>query len=335
MTIVSGRLSRAQVTAGLQLLVMAAAYYLSARIGLQLALVRGQVTPLWPPTGIGLACLLLFGIRRWPGITLGAFVTNVTLGPSLPGVIAISLGNTLAPVIAWLLLRQVGFRIELDRLRDALALVFLGAFGGMLISGLMGTATLVVTGAVPASRFASTLSVWWTGDAMGVLVVTPVLLVLSRVRWRSPASVPVVRWLEAVTLLVVSVGIMAVVTQSEAPMLFLVMPLVIWAALRFQHLGAAPCALLVSIIVVRTAAAGIGPFAGLSLVSTMVTLQAFNGSVALTALLLAAITHERNEAQRAVERAVTQLSEAVTTLEPYRMLRDGLLDNVLGERRIG
>src|SRR2546423_421058 len=172
------------------MLLMAAAYYGSARIGLQLALVRGQVTPLWPPTGIGLACLLVFGIRRWPGITLGAFLTNITLGPSLPGVIAISAGNTLAPVLAWLLLRQVGFRIELDRLRDALALVFLGAFAGMLISGLLGTTTLVITGGVPVSSFASTLSVWWTGDAMGVLVVTPVLLVLSQVRWRSPASVP-------------------------------------------------------------------------------------------------------------------------------------------------
>ncbi|MFL6141917.1 MAG: hypothetical protein ACJ72N_08650 [Labedaea sp.] len=64
----------------------------------------------------------------------------------------------------------------------------------------------------------------------------------------------------------------------------------------------------------------------------MVTLQAFNTSTALTGLLLAAVTNERNEAQRAVERAVSQLADAVTSLEPYRWLRDGLLDNVLRDR---
>src|SRR5437763_554279 len=99
----------------LRLLAVTAAYYASARLGLLLALVNGQVTPLWPPTGIALVCLLLLGVRVWPGIALGAFLVNLPIGPTLPAVLAISAGNTLAPVCAGLLLRRIGFRTELDR----------------------------------------------------------------------------------------------------------------------------------------------------------------------------------------------------------------------------
>jgi integral membrane sensor domain MASE1 len=94
----------------LQILVVAAAYYLAAVVGLQLGLVRGQVTPLWPPTGIALVGLLLLGPRVWPGITLGALLLNAPLGPSLPAAALIAAGNTLAPLCGYLLLRRVKFR---------------------------------------------------------------------------------------------------------------------------------------------------------------------------------------------------------------------------------
>lgn len=113
-------------------------------------LVRGQVTPLWPPTGIALTALLLLGPRVWPGIALGAFLVNVSLGPSPAVVLAIVAGNTLGPLLAYRLLRRAGFRVELDRLRDAVALVFLGALTGMLVSATIGSGALVLSGALPA-----------------------------------------------------------------------------------------------------------------------------------------------------------------------------------------
>ncbi|AUA14142.1 hypothetical protein CFP59_06320 [Streptomyces malaysiensis subsp. malaysiensis] len=125
---------------------VAALYYAGARIGLLQELVRGQVT-LWPPTGIALACLLTLGPMAWPGIALGAVAVNAPIGPSPPAVLAIVAGNTLAPVCSYLLLRRVGFRPAVDRLRDALVLVFLGALAGMLISATVGTAALLLSGA--------------------------------------------------------------------------------------------------------------------------------------------------------------------------------------------
>ncbi|MEU0805604.1 MASE1 domain-containing protein [Streptomyces sp. NPDC005970] len=304
---------------GLRIVAVAATYYAGARVGLLQELVRGQVTPLWPPTGIAVTCLLLLGLRTWPGITLGALAINAPIGPTVPAVAAIVAGNTLAPVCSYLLLRRMGFRTELNRLRDALSLVFLGALAGMLISSTVGTGVLVLEGGLPADEFWSTWSVWWTGDAMGVLVVTPLLLVLRRAR--VPRHIPLYRWAE-VALLVLSTTVVALVaTHSVGSLLFLVFPFLIWAALRFQLAGAATCALIVSVIAIQATAAGVGPFAGHTLLARMVTLQAFNGSTALTALLLSAIITERNRTRQQIEQICTQLAEVVVRLAPGEALR--------------
>lgn len=322
--------ARRYLTFGARILVVALAYFVAAKIGLGFALVRGQVTPLWPPTGIALTCLLLFGIRSWPGITLGAFLTNLAFGPSFGAVFMISAGNTLAPIAAFYLLQRAGFTVALKRLKDVLALIVLGAFAGMLVSATIGAGTLVLTGALRARDFWSTWSVWWTGDAMGVLVVAPVLLVAATIRFDH--RVPLLRWLEAAVLFAGLAGLTLAVTRSSTQLLFLIFPMLIWAALRFRQPGAATANLLVSVTVVLAAAAGQGPFAGPDLLTTMITLQLFNGSVTLTTLLLAAITNERDEAQHSLQRAVSQLSDAVATLEPYSLLRNGLIRHVLHER---
>ncbi|MFC5800383.1 MASE1 domain-containing protein [Streptomyces formicae] len=301
-------------SAALRILAVAAVYYGSAELGLLLQLVRGQVTPLWPPTGVALAALLVLGLRIWPGIALGALLVNLPIGPSPLAVLAITAGNTLAPVCAYLMLRRAGFRTELDRLRDGLALVFLGALAGMLISSTVGTGVLVLAGAVEGGDFWPTWSVWWTGDAMGVLVVTPLLLVLRRIRW--PRGVGAGRWAEAVALLLSTLFVMVLATTGSATLLFLAFPVLIWAALRFRLAGAAPCALAVSTLAILAAAHGRGPFAGQDLFSNMVTLQAFNGSAALTALLLSAVITERNATHEEIKRVCARLEEIVADIEP-------------------
>lgn len=169
-----GRLRQVARTGSLILLI-AALYYATARLVLLLAPVQ-QVTPLWLPTGVAVCCLMLLGLRTWPGIGLAAFAVNVAIGPTLPVVLAVTTGNTLAALCSFPLLRGVGFRGELDRLRDALSLVFLGAFAGMLVSAAIGALALVVAGAVPVHNLLSTLTVRWTGDTMGVLVVVPLVM---------------------------------------------------------------------------------------------------------------------------------------------------------------
>ncbi|MFI6729066.1 MASE1 domain-containing protein [Streptomyces atratus] len=295
----------------LTLLAVAVCYFATARLGLLQEVVRGQVTPLWPPTGIAVAALLVFGMRIWPGIALGALVVNIFIGPSVVPVLFIAAGNTLAPICSYLMLRRAGFHNALDRLRDALALVFLGALCGMLISATVGTGILVLSGALPAGDFRPTWSVWWTGDAMGVMVVTPFLLVVRRARW--PHGVGLPRWAEATALVACTVTVTVLATDTpNASLLFLVFPFLIWAAFRFERAGAACCALGVSIFAILAAGRMTGPFAHHGLLTNMITLQAFNGATSLTALLLAAVVTERNRTYQEIKRLCVQLTEKVS-----------------------
>ncbi|MGP3979712.1 MASE1 domain-containing protein [Streptomyces sp. KR80] len=296
------------------ILAVAAVYFGAGKLGLLQELVRGQVTPLWPPTGIALTALLLFGLRIWPGIALGAFLVNVTLGWSAAALLAITVGNTLAPVSAYLLLRRTGFRTELDRLRDALALVFLGAMVGMLVSATVGSGTLVLLEDLSASEFWPSWSVWWTGDAMGVLVITPLLLTLRMTPL--PREKPSLRWAEAATLGLGTAFVSTLALWSTVQLLFLAFPFLIWAAFRFRLAGAAPCTLIISVLTITAAALGRGPFEVHSLLEQMVILQAFNGCVALTALLLSALVTERENTRQRLENLCASLTEVVTRLAP-------------------
>ncbi|MEU9123967.1 MASE1 domain-containing protein [Streptomyces sp. NPDC048506] len=302
--------------ATLTICVLAAVYYVSARIGLleQVVVAGARVTPLWPPTGISLSCLLLVGVWTWPGIAIGTLLVIASISPLDVSALGIMAGNTLAPVCAFLMLRRVGFRVELDRLRDGVALVALGAFAGMLISATLGSGTLLLSGALPAGGYWRTWAAWWVGDAMGILVVTPLLLALRSLR--SPWDVSGLRWVEAATLLVTSIAVSLVAVHSRLSLLFLVFPLIVWAALRFQLGGAAPCVLLVSVLAISAATARAGPFEGESLLEAMVNLQALNASAALTALLLSAIVTEQNAIRRKIELACWELADVVDRLAP-------------------
>lgn len=302
---------------------VAAAYFLAGLGGLELAVVRSQVSPIWPASGIALFFLLHLGLRAAPGIAIGAFLVNLSLGPSVPVVAAIALGNTLAPVTAYLLLKRVGFRADLNRLKDALALIVLGGLAGMLVSATMGAGALVLSGALSEADFWGTWSVWWAGDAMGVLIVAPVLLVLRAGRPRWLASP--LRWAELVAVLACSVAITMLVISNPIQSLFPTFLPVIWAAMRFQQAGAAPCALIISLITTLEATGSSGPFSGLDLVTTMIILTAFNGSLALIALVLSAVTNQRNQALATIEQTCQVLADAVTKLSDDRTLGDRTL----------
>ena len=160
-----------------QVSALALVYGVAAQLSLKLALVHGQVTPIWPPTGIAVVALFLLGRRFWPAIAIGAFLVNAPISSSLLVAACIAAGNTLAPLVAVFVLDRMGFRPELDRLRDAVALVA-AALGSMLVSATGGALTLMASGGLVHTGFWPTWSVWWAGDAMGVLIVAPMLFSL-------------------------------------------------------------------------------------------------------------------------------------------------------------
>jgi signal transduction histidine kinase len=295
-----------------RLALLALAYWLAARLSLNLALVHGQVTPIWPPTGIALVAFLLMGRRAWPAVAVAAFAVNLPLGPSPLGAAIIAAGNTLAPLVAAELLKRVGFHPELDRLEDAMAIIGIGALGGMAISATVGSSVLLLSGDIPGTEFWPAWAVWWTGDAMGVLLVAPLLLsLLAR-----PSS-PALTWRQGLELAGL-LGGTAIVTyflfQNRLDLEYLVLPLIMVAAWRFHLRGAAPAALIASGVAIWSAINGTGPFAGETLFEKMVTLQVFNVSVALASFLLALFvdTRERKEEMSRLYASAQEASDAKT-----------------------
>ncbi len=276
---------------------VAVAYWLAARLSLSLAVVHGQVTPVWPPSGIALVAFLLIGRRAWPAIALGAFAVNLPIGPSPFGAAVIAAGNTVAPLVGAELLRRVDFHRELDRLRDAIAIIA-AALGAMTISASIGSSVLVLSASVASTNFWSTWTVWWTGDAMGVLLVAPLLLsfrmapapALPRERRR---EIRFRRGLELVGLLAATGFVTYVLFQSRLGLQYVMLPLIMVTAWRFGLRGASMAALIASGVAISAAIQGTGPFFGEILREKMVTLQVFNVSVALTSFLLACFVEAR------------------------------------------
>ncbi|MBL1082585.1 MASE1 domain-containing protein [Streptomyces actinomycinicus] len=295
-----------------QVLAVAACYYAAGRLGLlcDLTVEGAVVTPIWPPTGVAVAALLILGLGCWPGITIGVFCVILTLTAPDAHVLGILFGNTAAPVCAALLLRRARFRTDLSRLRDGVALVFLAALAAMLISATISVGTLVVTDRLAPHGFWPVWLAWWVGDAMGVLIVTPLLLLLHGAR----TPLPLGRWKEATALAVVTCALVPFATYSPISTLFLVYPLIIWAALRFQLLGSVLCALLTSVVATVAATDGVGAFEGLNRTEVLLKLQAFNGAMALTALLLSAVIIEQRNTRSSVEKACQELMEVLEHL---------------------
>jgi len=303
------------------MLVLAVVYLAAGRLGLEFAIVNEVVSPVWLASGLGVAALLMVGISRWPGLFLGAYLVNLISEASPLAALGFSAGNTLECVLAVLLLRRLSFSEELDRVQDVVVLIVGAGMGCTLVSALPGSALLVLSERIEASAFVKTAWVWWGGDTMGVVVLTPVLLFLRRLR-------PIERRMEAVALGVCALLVCAEVFSkgllgSSMPYIesFLFFPVAVWAALRFGARGAAFTTLLITVISVWATVSGQGPFVTESLDQGLLLVQFFIAINATTGLLLAAVSAGRRDATQRLELLATAmrgLSEGVVISELSR-----------------
>jgi integral membrane sensor domain MASE1 len=155
--------------------VVALVYYGAGRVGLELAYLNGAVAALWPPAGLGLAVLFLYGVRLWPAIVIGDLLLGDFSTP-LGTVLAQTLGNTVALVTAALLLRRLtAGRGDLDRVADVVAF-FACALVAAVVSAVVGPLSLRLGDVISADELGQVFRTWILGDACGVLVVAPLIL---------------------------------------------------------------------------------------------------------------------------------------------------------------
>ena len=301
--------ARTPVRLLIEVLIVAAVYWGGARLGFRLAFDNRNVTPVWPPTGIAVAAFFLLGPRVWPGVFLAALLANMTNGASWETSSAIAVGNTLAPLLVAYLLRRVGFRAELDRVVDVVAIVTAGLVG-MLVSATLGTTALLLNGEL-SGAYGSVWTVWWIGDSMGVIIFAPAILTFLASRRLLPSSR--IRQVEALAFLVGMPIVAVLLLTSMVPLWYIIIPLWLWGALRFRQPIAALSVALVSSVSILVLVNGYGPFnyANLDATTRVATLQLFNATLALTVMLLTAIADERSRAWSELQSAARDLEERV------------------------
>jgi signal transduction histidine kinase len=303
-------------------LVLAGAYYGAAKLG-QTLRYTASVSAIWPPAGLGIAALYLWGIRWWPGIFVGELFVNGELlldDTALPlgSPLGQQAGNMAEIVVGALLLRElIGRRAALDRVEQV---------GGMLvalgvataISATVGTVSMLAGDVIERSEIPKFWRTWWLGDTSGGLVVLPLMLA-----W---APDPIAAWRRICTwegaLLIVAVAVLGVVAVStDEPVTYMVFPALIWAAFRFGPPGATLAIAIATGVAIGVTANDVGPFYKQPIDHRTLSTQAYIAVAALTTLLLSAVVSER-------ERSAAELAEAkrhegeLAVEERHRIARD-------------
>lgn len=279
------------------LLLFALAYFAAAELGQWLSFQPSDFATFWPPSGLLVAVLLLSDPRDWPLLILSAFLANVTfdLWHSRPLWVSLlfASGNSLEAITgAWLVSRVLGHAPTLSSLKEALAFIILSALGSTMISATLGAAA--VTLALGGS-YEQTWGIWWTADVVGVLIVAPFILTWVKTDWRSwqrSGNKHLAQGALILGLLVIAA--LRIFTGSDpilSPREFLVLPLLVWATLRFDRRGATLYTLVFALIAIWGTTRGLGDFAvpGGSIAQQVIPLQAYLSVAAVTMLILAAV----------------------------------------------
>ena len=302
-------------------------YAVAGRIGLTMPFTANNVSPIWPASGVALACLLLFGWQCWPAIAVAAFLVNFF--SSLPPLAALGLavGNTSAALAGAFLLRRIpGFHISLSRLRDVLALIAFPAALASIISASFGSTVFALLGIKPWASLGPTWLIYYLGDATGILSAAPLLLSLGEWAHLRPTR----RILEFLVLLLLLAATCLLLFDERlhlaaryTVLALLVFPFVLWAAIRFGISGTAVSNIVIASLAVIETAAGFGPFSKSGPFTNALLLQFFFATVAVSGLLLAAVIAERHNAEAEREQLIREQAaqEAVREGEKrYRLI---------------
>ncbi len=301
----------------IRLIFLALAYFVTGWLGLKMPYGDQHITLVWLPTGIAMAALLRWGGSVWPGVYIGSFLVNLSIGAPWPVALGIAVGNTLAPLVTAQWLERRAFQPEFHRQHDV-GLFITAACLGMMVSATGGVAILNLSGLMPLEATPSAWLSWWMGDSVGVLLAAPLLLSLTRknIARLSRDRRALLLWLMfAVPVAWFAFGQDYEKLGRSLPLAFLTLPLFAWAALRFGVTGSALAGLGFSLVAAWSTAMGHGTFAIPDPHTSLFLLWAYMACTVLTGLVITAMQAQRQHAENTLRESEEKL-RALYELSP-------------------
>src|ERR1700761_4798176 len=300
-----------------RVVILIALYFVGGLVGKESSFLSGSVALVWPPAGIALAAILLFGYRFWPGVALGAFLFSFMNGMPLGFfTFGTAVGNTMGAIVCtFLLKRLINFDNAMERTRDVTGYIGLACFLGTTVNAAFNVVGLAYSGTVKWDDLFSTTLVWWVPNALAGLVVAPLLITWampSSIRWNVRAVIEAVictAGLIAGTL--ISFNSWFVYGIQNYPLAYLPFPFLVWGALRFGQRGAATGTALVSILAINSLLHKTGPFITNTETDSLMLIGSYIGILAVTNMLLAAAAAERRAAEHAMSESEKRLRAVV------------------------
>lgn len=334
-TVASSPETRPRTAPGVgRLLFAAAVYFVVGKLGLRFAFLHASTSAIWPASGLAFAILLVWGLRYWPAIFVGAFLVNITTAGSLLNGVLIAAGNTLEAVIGtWLVCSFAGGRHAFESARNIVLFWFLACMAATAVAATIGVTSLCATGAASWGNFRPLWATWWLGDAVGGFLTTVLVLLWSdtRVPWTRG------RVLETLVTYSVVAGITLVVFMGFfGNRLFFILPALMWAAFRLGPRETAGALALVSIVTIWGTLRGIGPFIATSHSpnEALLRLQSYLAVNAVTTLIVAAVVEEAKKSAMALRLARDEMEERVIERTALLSTTNDALRVEISERRV-
>ncbi len=293
----------AGLTTATRVVLLTAVYFLGGLLGKQTSFLSGSMALVWPPAGIALAAILLFGYRFWPGVALGACLFSLMNGVPLGFfTLGTAIGNTMGAVVCTFLLRRaVGFDNAMERTRDAVGFIGLACFLGTTVNAAFNVVSLAYAGAVRWPDLFPTVLEWWVPNALAAMVVAPLILAWgtrSALRWRPRLVIEAaICGIGLIVGTLISFQSWFVYGIQNYPLAYLPFPFLVWGSLRFGQRGATTGTLLVSALAIHSLLGRRGPFVTTLERDSLMLMGSYIGILAVTNMLLAAGAAERRQAE--------------------------------------
>lgn len=257
-----------------------------------------STTPLWLPMGIGMGALLVFGYACWPGIWLGQLVVSLTTGIPFLAAVSISTSSVAALLVSVYILRRVAaFPNTLSTVKHVIWFFLIGILLCTLLSATLGVFFLALENIIPWHQYGPVWWVFWIGDAMGILLVTPLLLAWGLT---PPKTAFLKNQVETGILIALILAAMVTIHIQIFPgyisdtLYYGIFLFIIWSSLRFQEQGSSVAVVLLAGFITYHTASGLGPFARETVSASVLSLNGYLAVMSSGAIFLSAVISEKN-----------------------------------------